>query len=68
LPILFAATAPDAKGGAYYGPQGLTEMKGPTGPAVIGKHAQDLGVARKLWDVSAQLTSVAWSEQARQRA
>src|SRR5258707_8963060 len=29
LPTLFAATSPQAKGGGYYGPNGLNELKGP---------------------------------------
>ena len=33
LPILFAATSPDARGGGYYGPTGCVELKGPPGTA-----------------------------------
>ena len=65
LPTLFAATSPDAQGGGYYGPQGFAEMLGPTGPATIGRHAQDLAVARKLWEVSERATGVAWSDKVR---
>jgi NAD(P)-dependent dehydrogenase (short-subunit alcohol dehydrogenase family) len=65
LPTLFAATSPDAKAGRYYGPQGFAEMTGPTGPATIGKHAQDLAVARKLWEVSERATGVLWSDKVR---
>ncbi|QKD02932.1 oxidoreductase [Mesorhizobium loti] len=60
LPTLFAATAPDAKPGGYYGPQGLFEMKGAVGEARIGKRAQDNAVAARLWDVSQDLTGVRW--------
>lgn len=62
LPTLFAATAPDAKPGGYYGPQGLFEMKGAVGEARIGKHAQDRAVAARLWDVSQDLTGVTWPD------
>jgi NAD(P)-dependent dehydrogenase (short-subunit alcohol dehydrogenase family) len=64
LPTLFAATSPDAKGAGYYGPDGWGEMKGATAPAVIGKNARDLAVARQLWDVSERLTGVKWAAEA----
>jgi NAD(P)-dependent dehydrogenase (short-subunit alcohol dehydrogenase family) len=60
MPTLFAATSPDARGGGYYGPDGFFEMKGATTAAVIGTNARDSGVARRLWEVSEQLTQVHW--------
>ena len=63
LPTLFAATAPDARPGGYYGPQGLFEMKGAVGEARIGKQAQDKAVAARLWDVSQELAGVTWPAQ-----
>ncbi len=60
LPVLFAATSPEAKGGGYYGPTGPFELIGASGPAVIGSHAKDLGVARKLWEISEDLTGARW--------
>lgn len=60
LPVLYAATAPSAKKGGYYGPQGLLELKGPPGPAWINGRARDLAAASRLWDISAQLTGVQW--------
>ena len=59
LPTLFAATAPVSPGG-YYGPQGWLEIKGPPGVAKIEPQALDLAAARRLWDVSAQLTGVTY--------
>jgi NAD(P)-dependent dehydrogenase (short-subunit alcohol dehydrogenase family) len=56
LPTLFDATAPDAANGAYYGPTGFQEMKGPPGLAQIKPQAQDEAVAARLWQVSEQLT------------
>jgi NAD(P)-dependent dehydrogenase (short-subunit alcohol dehydrogenase family) len=58
LPILYAATSPDARPGGYYGPQGLGEMKGPPGPARISATAQDRNVAARLWEASMALTGV----------
>jgi NAD(P)-dependent dehydrogenase (short-subunit alcohol dehydrogenase family) len=60
LPTLFAATAPDAKPGGYYGPQGPFELKGAVGEARIGRHARDTAVAARLWEVSQDLTGVRW--------
>ena len=60
LPTLFAATAPEAKPGGYYGPQEGFELWGRVGEAVIGSRAQDAAVAGRLWNVSEQLTGVSW--------
>jgi NAD(P)-dependent dehydrogenase (short-subunit alcohol dehydrogenase family) len=60
LPTLFAATAPEARPGGYYGPTGLFETKGPAGVAAIAPRAQDEAVATRLWEVSEELTKVRW--------
>lgn len=60
LPILFAATSPQAQPGGYYGPSKWNEMKGPPAPARIPKQALDEAVAVRLWDVSQQLTGVTY--------
>lgn len=65
LPTLFAAVAAGAESAGYYGPTGPLELKGPVGKAAIAKHALDVGVAARLWDVSADLTNVLWPEAAR---
>jgi len=58
LPTLYAATAPDAEGGDYYGPDGFMEFRGnPTHVDVIDE-AKDPEVARRLWEVSEELTGV----------
>jgi len=61
LPLLYASTSPEAKGGLFYGPTGFQELNGPVGLASIGQNAKDEAVAAKLWDVSVQLTGVNWS-------
>lgn len=58
LPQLYAATSPDAVGGGYYGPDGLGEMKGHPTNARVMPQAQDAAVAKRLWEVSEQLTGV----------
>ncbi len=58
LPQLYAATAPGVKGGEYYGPDGRGEMRGhPTLVQPI-QEARDPEVARRLWEVSEELTGV----------
>ena len=51
-PILFAATSPEAKPGAYYGPGGFGELRGAPAPALIMPQARDAAAAARLWDVS----------------
>jgi NAD(P)-dependent dehydrogenase (short-subunit alcohol dehydrogenase family) len=60
LPTLFAATSPEAAPNGYYGPNGFYELKGPVAPAQVFPKAKDEAVARKLWEVSEQLTGVKW--------
>jgi NAD(P)-dependent dehydrogenase (short-subunit alcohol dehydrogenase family) len=59
LPTLYAAIAPDAVGGGYYGPQGFQEMRGgDVGLAKVSPQARDQAAATRLWDVCQQLTGV----------
>lgn len=60
LPILYAATAQKARPGQYYGPTGAFELLGPLGVALVGKKAQDLNGAARLWKASEELTGVEW--------
>lgn len=62
LPQIFAATAPNATPAGYYGPNGFYELKGAVAPAKVFPQAKDEAVARKLWEVSEQLTGVKWPE------
>jgi NAD(P)-dependent dehydrogenase (short-subunit alcohol dehydrogenase family) len=59
IPTLFAATAPQAQGGAYYGSQGLQEMRGgDVGPAFVADAAKDQAARKRLWEVCEELTGV----------
>ncbi len=58
LPQLYAATAPGAAPGGYYGPNGWMEFKGAPKPALVAKQAQDQAAAARLWTVSEELTQV----------
>jgi NAD(P)-dependent dehydrogenase (short-subunit alcohol dehydrogenase family) len=64
LPTLFAATSPEAKSAGYYGPNGFDELNGPPAPAKIMPRARDVAVAKRLWDVSAELTGVSFDQAA----
>ena len=60
LPTLYAATAPEARPAGYYGPAGFYEMKGPVAASFIAATAKDEILARRLWEISEQLTGVEW--------
>ncbi|MCB0875561.1 MAG: SDR family oxidoreductase [Solirubrobacterales bacterium] len=59
VPALYAATAPGVHGDDFYGPDGLGEMRG-RHPALVGRTARaaDPEAARRLWQVSEELTGV----------
>jgi NAD(P)-dependent dehydrogenase (short-subunit alcohol dehydrogenase family) len=58
LPTLYAATEPGLEGGTYVGPDGLGEQRGHPKPVSPSRAARDEDVARRLWDVSEELTGV----------
>lgn len=59
LPTLFAATA-DIPGGTYIGPDGFRRLRGYPAFDVPVSQALDTTTARRLWDLSEQLTGVLW--------
>jgi NAD(P)-dependent dehydrogenase (short-subunit alcohol dehydrogenase family) len=58
LPPLFAATEPGLEGGAYFGPGGPGQQRGHPKLVSPGAPARDEEVARRLWEVSEQMTGV----------
>lgn len=58
LPTLYAATDPAAKGGVYYGPNQMSEIRGFPAMAKIPPQALDTAAAARLWQVSEELTGV----------
>lgn len=58
LPTLYAATAPEARGGEYIGPDGFKEFKGYPKMVQPRPQALDEAMAKKLWSVSEELTGV----------
>ncbi|AQL43074.1 short-chain dehydrogenase [Halorientalis sp. IM1011] len=60
LPMLYAATAPDLSGGEYVGPSGFMNMRGPPAEDTPSREARDPERARRLWEVSEDLTGVTY--------
>jgi NAD(P)-dependent dehydrogenase (short-subunit alcohol dehydrogenase family) len=58
-PLLFAATAPTAVNGAYYGPSGRFGLVGPTAPAKLPARGRDTATAARLWATAERLTGAA---------
>jgi NAD(P)-dependent dehydrogenase (short-subunit alcohol dehydrogenase family) len=58
LPALYAAAEPGLEGGTYVGPDGMGEQRGHPKIVEPNRVARDKETARRLWDVSADLTGV----------
>ena len=58
LPSLYAATAPDVRGGDYFGPDSWFEMRGHPRRVGTTARARDEQAAARLWSVSEELTGV----------
>jgi NAD(P)-dependent dehydrogenase (short-subunit alcohol dehydrogenase family) len=58
LPTLYAATEPGLEGGTFCGPDGFLEQRGHPKPVAPSGAARDEQVARRLWEVSEQMTGV----------
>jgi NAD(P)-dependent dehydrogenase (short-subunit alcohol dehydrogenase family) len=61
LPALYAATSPQAEGGAFYGPRGIYEAAGGgVKAAKVPARARSDADCRRLWEISEQLTGVSY--------
>jgi NAD(P)-dependent dehydrogenase (short-subunit alcohol dehydrogenase family) len=58
LPQLYAATAPDVRGGDFIGPDGAGELRGAPTRVKLSDTATDAEVGRRLWELSEDLTGV----------
>ncbi len=58
LPTLYAAVATDVVGGAYYGPDGLGNIRGYPAPNKPAVASTDVDAARRLWELSEQLVGI----------
>ncbi|MCG8443366.1 MAG: short chain dehydrogenase, partial [Caulobacterales bacterium] len=60
LPTLRAAFDPDARAGDYFGPSRHFEMHGPPVTVRSNARSRDEDAARRLWEISEELTGVAY--------
>ena len=58
LSALYAATSPDARGGAFYGPKGIGHLGGPPAEQDVYSRLRSPDDARRIWEVSEELTQV----------
>ncbi|GAB4582932.1 oxidoreductase [Nocardia sp. IFM 10818] len=61
LPTLYAAISPDVQPGRFYGPTGFMGQRGYPGPSGSTAASRDEVTARRLWELSEQLTKVSYS-------
>lgn len=61
-PTLLAATGTAVLGGSYLGPTGFFELRGEPGAAKAPPASREALVARRLWDISEDLTGVRFGE------
>jgi NAD(P)-dependent dehydrogenase (short-subunit alcohol dehydrogenase family) len=58
LPTVYAATSPRVSGGDYIGPDGFLGLRGFPKKAQSSAASRDVETARKLWQISEELTGV----------
>ncbi|MFH9472109.1 SDR family oxidoreductase [Streptomyces clavifer] len=58
LPLLYAATSPEAGGGLLYGPDGPGQFTGSATRLAVYRSARSEATAARLWQVSERLTGV----------
>ena len=61
LPSLYAATSPDVRGGDYFGPGGFMQMRGYPTKVKPTDRSKDEADAKKLWEVSEELTGITFN-------
>jgi hypothetical protein len=60
LPALYAATSPEAKGGAFYGPSGFAHLTGAATEQAVYRSARNQDDAERIWDLSERLAHVSF--------
>jgi NAD(P)-dependent dehydrogenase (short-subunit alcohol dehydrogenase family) len=65
LPIVHAASAPEVRGGEFYGPDGFMQFRGKPTRVRPSAAALDRDAAARLWAVSEQLTGCSYASLAR---
>lgn len=61
MPTLCAATAPDAKPGAFYGPSHFSGLRGPVKEAHLAEFAYNDAAAKQLFDELEEITGIRYS-------
>lgn len=61
MPQIRAASDPSVKGGEYYGPSGFMELAGRPVKVKSSKQSYDSSLAKRLWEMSEELTGVKYS-------
>ncbi len=61
LPTIRAAVDPNVRGGQYYGPGGFRQIRGYPVLVESNEASHDQAVARRLWQVSEQLTGIRYT-------
>lgn len=59
LPQLYASTAPEAKGGVFYGPKTM-RMRGYPAEQPCNSTLDDAAVLKRFWEVSEELTGISY--------
>lgn len=60
LPILYAATDPEAEGGAFYGVEGLIQRAGRPRKRRTTRRSYDEKTSKRLWETTEELTGVSF--------
>lgn len=60
LPMIYGATAQDAKGGTFYGPRTFN-LRGYPAEKKVNEAAHDADALRRFWEVSEELTGVRYT-------
>ncbi len=59
--LIYAAISSDIEPGGYYGPTGFMQAQGEPGAVKPAKQARNEETARRLWEISEELTGVHWN-------
>ena len=62
IPTVLCAAGPEAVPGAYYGPTGMGESRGPVSDALVSEKALNEADAENLWQQSEALVDFSWNE------
>ncbi|MEM8697154.1 MAG: oxidoreductase [Pseudomonadota bacterium] len=61
IPTVLAAAGAEAQSGAYYGPTGWGDARGPVGDSFVARRGRNAERAKWLWDESEKLVDFEWT-------